>query len=1038
MEYHRVCQILKKIGNDGKRYIIGFIIGLAVSLLINSAVLPLFTGKTGFEIINDAITNNDLVLSVDDEIEPVYKPGIIYQSKDINYSKFWKILKNHAVWMLEFYNKNTEEWMDVTNNLNINRTNISYDTEKLSLQFNTNDAPYTSNYRLTLVVDYVVKQFINHSGENEYILSYNIDNHEINLVFNWSDIAVIPDINIHQGMKNIDGTDYFFFRVRKNDIPPDRNIVLDPKITIISGSYGPQTSNQNIVHLSNGSIYVALTVDNDIYICSSHDDGVTWNNQIIGETDDYDNGVYGCELIYDHNETLHVIWNGKHKGSTSYYQLRYTNSNDWNNVKNLSSFLYTCYDADICVNSNDKLYATTNTGASGATKYLYLINSSDNGATWSNPFHITNRIICDIDTDSDSYVDEPNIFCDSNDYVHCVFSYQNYGDPDIDYIGHIESKDNGLSWSGIAADIFNDPDGMITSCNAWIDNTNNMYVVGIGFDGDGDRQVMYSWNSSNGWIPMVQISDELDATGVYLQGVCVQSDYDVNIYTTNFATDRQIFNMSNVSDSGFSSYDLFMDPPAGDDYLFFRGPNQNIIINNVNYNLPKTGWHGIGCYKDSDNATYDYFYWASSDITWDSGGGITWNSIITGINGSFYNITFWNVIIDDINGSFYNVTAWETIITDVNGSFYNQSQWLDIIDDINGSFYNITFWNNVIDNINGSFYNTTIWQNIITGINGSFYNTTLWFNIISDINGTFYNQSQWLDIIDDINGTFYNSTQEQWHSIITGINGSFYNSTTWHMEITDINGSFYNTTIWNNIIDNINGSFYNTTLWLNIIPDINGTFYNASIYKTIITDINGTFYNTTIWQNIITGINGSFYNTTIETWQSIITDINGSFYNITFITYPIITDINGSFYNVSTLITISNVYPANHSKIMNYQPLIYFTLDHKNNQPMNYSIYIGNSSMNTTLLLVNVNGIYDGVQKNMNQVYYLANSTGVYYYRIHVNDNTSSINRTFYFNCITAGMIISGGNGAVLGIAAGALLFGVFSLMVFIRRKKRG
>ena len=191
---------------------------------------------------------------------------------------------------------------------------------------------------------------------------------------------------------------------------------------------------------------------------------------------------------------------------------------------------------------------------------------------------------------------------------------------------------------------------------------------------------------------------------------------------------------------------------------------------------------------------------------------------------------------------------------------------------------------------------------------------------------------------------------------------------------------------------------------------------------------------------MIQNINGNFYNKTAEAWQQTVTGIDGSFYNVSGVWQSTITGIDGSFYNKTTLITINQEYPSNTSRIQNFQPLVYFNLDHLNDKTMNYSVYIGNSSDSCDELLITVTNISDGMQTHVSQLYYSANTTGRFFYRVHVWDGSQQVNETFYFNCTLGGgvgVIGTRGNGALYGVAFGALVLSLFAIVIIVGKKKR-
>ena len=261
--------------------------------------------------------------------------------------------------------------------------------------------------------------------------------------------------------------------------------------------------------------------------------------------------------------------------------------------------------------------------------------------------------------------------------------------------------------------------------------------------------------------------------------------------------------------------------------------------------------------------------------------------------------------------------------------------------------------------------------------------------------------------------------------VTQGVNGSFSNTSTdtWQLITQGINGSFTNisTDTWQLITQGVNGSFTNTSTdtWQLITQGVNGTFTNVSddTWTLVTQGVNGTFINTTIdtWQLITQGINGSFTNTSLDTWQ--ITE----------------QGINGTFTGTITLMSISNVAPTNSSYINHIYPTLYFTINHSKAETMNYTIFWGNSSTNTTITVATGENINNGT-------YYTALSNAseyitTYHWRVQYNDGTNWVNETFSFTTRHESPTrIVHENKVAMGIMGGLLLFAIY---IFIRRNRR-
>jgi type IV secretory pathway VirB6-like protein len=106
---------------------------------------------------------------------------------------------------------------------------------------------------------------------------------------------------------------------------------------------------------------------------------------------------------------------------------------------------------------------------------------------------------------------------------------------------------------------------------------------------------------------------------------------------------------------------------------------------------------------------------------------------------------------------------------------------------------------------------------------------------------------------------------------------------------------------------------------------------------------------------------------------------------------------------------------------------------------MNYTIYVGNSSENTTIEIANASGVANGTYHDLH--YLATNNTQTYYWRVYVNDGILFTNETFSFSLTSgAGGMISMGNSFALVLALGGWIFGIGGILlaVFILTSKKG
>jgi len=164
--------------------------------------------------------------------------------KEINWSYFWKWASQYVKWNFWGWNPQTEEWqthyqgIPIKGNYGfINKTynwddNESANTSsKITIAINP---PFTTRYRFGLAVDGRIKDYVNRSGQYEYILNVNINatNETYQVVFNWSDIAQYIQngfIMVKHGFKTRNNQEFFYFIIETvNPLNQGQWYELDP------------------------------------------------------------------------------------------------------------------------------------------------------------------------------------------------------------------------------------------------------------------------------------------------------------------------------------------------------------------------------------------------------------------------------------------------------------------------------------------------------------------------------------------------------------------------------------------------------------------------------------------------------------------------------------------------------------------------------------------------------------------------------------------------------------------------------------------
>lgn len=153
-----------------------------------------------------------------------------------NFTKFWNKFNANSAWDLEYNNgsgwisrkqdltviKNYKLKIDFPETYKIipaTKENGSF--VKVSLNFT---ASYNADYRLTFGIDLRVKNYTHKSGSWNYTITYQ--NHTV--YFDWTDIKNIPNLIVSHGVKTIGNDRYFWFRIRRNNVPKGANLYIDP------------------------------------------------------------------------------------------------------------------------------------------------------------------------------------------------------------------------------------------------------------------------------------------------------------------------------------------------------------------------------------------------------------------------------------------------------------------------------------------------------------------------------------------------------------------------------------------------------------------------------------------------------------------------------------------------------------------------------------------------------------------------------------------------------------------------------------------
>ena len=596
---------LKYVGLALGAAFIAFLLGL-------NLILPLLDNKTGIFQENIAIDKNTgTVGEIDFWYIPEKEPGQIVAAPAINWSKFWNVFKEHALWRLEGLNPNTGEWVDATELLTITRDYPTDESCKIGLQFTTPDNGLSLDWRLSLAVDYRIKKYVNRTGDYEYTLKYEAHGNSFNVSFNWSDMLQYDGLIYNHGIKEVDGDNYFWFRVRRNNVPPNFFVDIDPEYTVTSagGDLRPSYAGSRCMgRLSNGTIYVAYDEhdDREIWIAFSEDDGATWSNSKI-----FDGGSFDCfypTLAIDSNDTIHIVFYWQYGGSYWYY-LNYMNSSDNfedYTVVNVKNNNYEYYPS-LAIDSNDNLHLVAEKSAQGPSSddQVVYYRSKDNGVTWNtnDPILLTNE-----DTPQMDWWD-PIICVDANDRLHAFWHQEapTYGPK---YVSHVYSDDCGDTWTAYDTDAYDYPSQYDGRAYVAISENGTLYGTSTEQYSNDDWSELWE-NSSSSWVQigdpgyfdtLTQPDISLDADGnIWLLGL---DDDGTDAYETN--------------STGWSDGTLVKTSINRVKLLYSLWPQ----IDGVRTNVPQTGYCGI-------MADYNVgiYYIAHPDLAWQTAeAGESWNN----------------------------------------------------------------------------------------------------------------------------------------------------------------------------------------------------------------------------------------------------------------------------------------------------------------------------------------------------------------------------------------------------------------------------
>jgi len=655
---------------------------ILIATFIIALIIPTITANTTWTEEEPIYETTEF--ETEDENWWIYEPldeYEIFRPPTFNWSKYWQTFKNHALWSLEAWNPSQEQWVDATSLLNIERNFIANNSCKIGLNFTTPDNGVTTDWRFTLAIDYVLRSYINRSGQHEYTLAYEAYGEYFNVTFNWSDMLQYSGLIFNHGLQD----DYFWFRVRRNDIPPNFYVDIDPSYTVFSGSnvYITYTNGRRMCRQSNGMLWVAFYENSDVHIANSSNAGVHWT----------DDEIYGLldslrpTMCVDSNDVIHYVFSSN-KDDIDNRNLVYTNSSN-----NFNTFLQIVDEdvdftfASIAVDGNDNLhlvYEKSGQQPSGGDQIFY-INSTTGGASWNDEIQFS----YEVNSTDDVYY--PNIAVDTNNVLHVVYTIEDYGPDFSQDVYHMWSTDGGTVWTNWTGDcVLDSADTGKDEDHACLVITESNDLMVVGYDNDNDVFYRYNGSGDSGWTNGAATEE------IYTDGQWPSISIDRNGTAYNVFEDvseDDMYVQINSSNSWGAAVEFDGGVHNNANTLSALWPN----ISGVRTNRPLDGF--CAAYANELNGITFY---ASSDLSWEPAPEPA--NTPPSLSNPNYNTstcvdippTYLSVLCNDSNGEVMNITfrtnasgSWETLNQTTSG-FSNSTQYAyntSVFDSYNTLYY---------------------------------------------------------------------------------------------------------------------------------------------------------------------------------------------------------------------------------------------------------------------------------------------------------------------------------------------------------------
>lgn len=295
-----------------------------------------------------------------------------------DWNLFWQTFRAFSSWDLEWHDG--VSWVSRKSDLQIVRDYPEPNHVKITLVF---DASENGDYRLTFAIDRRVKKYVQKTSQYQYNLTYD----GFSVVFDWSDVLTIPNLQISHGILN----NKFWFRLRRDNVPQGAHVEIDPSImgtsTADTATSFPQ---QRKGFYATTRYWVAYSNGTHIIYKTSLD-GSTWSSgTLLGA------GTTGGDFSWSYNGTYVHYVRRDVGGSTFQYRCGEPNSTGlitWDAVEQTVITFTTIFGvATVAVDSQGYPFVSYFNG-SGADYRPYVTKSQWNNGSWSTdsgfPYNLT-------------------------------------------------------------------------------------------------------------------------------------------------------------------------------------------------------------------------------------------------------------------------------------------------------------------------------------------------------------------------------------------------------------------------------------------------------------------------------------------------------------------------------------------------------------------------------------------------------------------------------------------------------------------------